>query len=205
MRRIDTRFGFVLPASLCAGLLALAAPGCREKGRPDPSVRMAISHDREPAAQTDAAGAEASEAAPGSAAASGAGAGAPNAPNAPKVPTRLEVPPEVVKAWSGIRLHWKDSANGKDGTLDVPLGGSAPLPFSDIQVRADVFLPAFTMTGDAITSSSIEPENPAARIAVVEKGKSLFEGWVFTRFPDVHPFQHPRFSLRLEGGVRRSS
>lgn len=197
MKRIETRFVLVLSASLCFGLLA--APGCREKARPDPSVRMAISHDREPAAQAEAPAAEAPGAAPEGAAAAGAGA------NAPKVPTRLEVPPEVVKAWSGIRLRWKDSSNGKDGTLDVPLGGSAPLPFSDIQVRADVFLPAFTMTGDAITSSSIEPENPAARIAVVEKGKSLFEGWVFTRFPDVHPFQHPRFSLRLEGGVRRSS
>lgn len=197
MKRIDTRIVFVLSASMCAGLLAGAA--CRGKGRPDPSVRMAISHDREPAAQAEAPGAPASEAVPGGAPASGAGS------DAPKVPTRLEVPPEVVKAWSGIRLRWKDSSNGKDGTLDVPLGGSAPLPFSDIQVRADVFLPAFTMTGDAITSSSIEPENPAARIAVVEKGKSLFEGWVFTRFPDVHPFQHPRFSLRLEGGVRRSS
>jgi hypothetical protein len=202
MRRIDTRFVPVLSASLCAGLLVLAAPGCREKGRPDPSVRMAISHDREPAAQAEAPAAETSEAAPGGPAAAGAGA-APS--NAPKVPTKLEVPPEVVKAWSGIRLRWKDSSNGKDGILDVPLGGSASLPFSDIQVRADVFLPAFTMTGDAITSSSIEPENPAARIAVVEKDKSLFEGWVFTRFPDVHPFQHPRFSLKLEGGVRRSS
>ncbi|HYK41826.1 MAG TPA: hypothetical protein VE007_05500 [Thermoanaerobaculia bacterium] len=177
----------------------LAATGCREKGRPDPSVRMAISHDREPATQAGQPAAEGSDASTETTAAQGTGTAAP------KVPTRLEVPPEVVKAWSGIRLKWKDSSKGKEGTLDVPLGGSAPLPDSDLQVRADVFLPAFTMTGDAITSSSIEPENPAARIAVVEKGNPVFEGWVFTRFPDVHPFQHPRFSLRLEGGVRRSS
>jgi len=45
--------------------------------------------------------------------------------------------------------------------------------------------------------------NPAARIAVVEKGNEIFAGWIFTRFPDVHPFQHPRFSLTLEGGVPR--
>jgi hypothetical protein len=197
MKRVDVRLVLVLSASLCAGLLA--APGCREKGRPDPSVRMAISHDREPSTQAGGFSAPASDAAPEGAAASGTGT------DAPKVPTRLEVPPEVVKAWSGVRLHWKDATKGKEGTLDVPLGGAAPLPDSDLEVRADVFLPAFTMTGDAITSSSIEPENPAARIGVFEKGNPLFEGWVFTRFPDVHPFQHPRFSLRLEGGVRRSS
>jgi hypothetical protein len=163
---------------------------------------MAISHDREPATspgQPAQPASNASDSSTETAAAQATGTAAP------KVPTRLEVPPEVVKAWSGIRLKWKDSSKGKEGTLDVPLGGSAPLPDSDLQVRADVFLPAFTMTGDAITSSSIEPENPAARIAVVEKGDPVFEGWVFTRFPDVHPFQHPRFSLRLEGGVRRSS
>ncbi|MDQ6891537.1 MAG: DUF2155 domain-containing protein [Acidobacteriota bacterium] len=195
MKRVDLRL--VLSAALCMGLLAV--PGCRAKGRPDPNIRMAISHEREPGPRAGPQGAAGSEGAPDGVAASGMGG------DAPKVPSRLEVPPEVVKAWAGVRLHWKDATKGKEGTLDVPLGGSAPLPDSDLEVRANVFLPAFTMSGDAITSSSIEPENPAARIGVFEKGNPLFEGWVFTRFPDVHPFQHPRFSLRLEGGVRRSS
>jgi len=121
----------------------------------------------------------------------------------PKVPSRLEVPPEVAKAYSGIRLGWKDASNRKEGTLEVPLGGTARIPDSTLEVRADVFLPAFTMTGDAITSTGIEPENPAARVVVLENGSELWSGWMFTRFPDVHPFQHPRFSLRFEGGVRR--
>jgi hypothetical protein len=61
------------------------------------------------------------------------------------------------------------------------------------------------MSSDMITSSGIEPENPAARIRVAENGKVLFTGWVFKRFPDVHPFSHPRFSLRLDGGVRKTA
>jgi hypothetical protein len=197
MRRPD----IVVPAALSVALLCLAGAGCREKGRPDPNVRMAISHDRESEAEPGRASTDgaAEGAAPETQAAGGTGT------QAQRIPNRLEVPPAVVKAWSGIRLHWKDSQSGKEGSLDVPLGGAAILPDSDLQVRADVFLPAFTMTADAITSSSIEPENPAARIDVLEKGNPIFGGWVFTRFPDVHPFQHPRFSLRLEGGVRRSS
>ena len=86
----------------------------------------------------------------------------------------------------------------------MPLGGVARVPGSDLEVRGDVFLPAFSMAQDAITSSGIEESNPAARIAVGEKGKELFGGWIFTRFPDVHPFEHPRVSLRLVGGVRRA-
>lgn len=193
----------VLTVAASVALFSLAVVGCKEKGRPDPNVRMAISHDREAAPEQGQPSEADAGAAPETQAGGSMGTG--TGTSAPKIPNRLEVPPEVVKAWSGIRLHWKDSKSGKEGSLDVPLGGGAMLPDSELQVNADVFLPAFTMTADAITSSSIEPENPAARIEVLEKGKSIFGGWVFTRFPDVHPFQHPRFSLRLEGGVRRSS
>ena len=157
---------------------------CRERGRPDPDIRMAISHERvgdaAPGSQTQQEGETA-------------------------VPTRLEVPPEVIQAWSGIRIGWKDKSDGKEGVIDVPLGGGTPLPDPTLVVRADVFLPAFTMGAGAITSEGVEPQNPAARIAVFEKGKEIFAGWIFTRFPDVHPFTHPRFQLRLEGGVPKAA
>ncbi|HEY7573781.1 MAG TPA: hypothetical protein VIB08_01340 [Thermoanaerobaculia bacterium] len=163
--------------------LLCAAVACRERGRPDPNVRMAISHDR-------------TEEAPSA----GQGPGGEGA-----APTRLEVPSEVAQAWSGIRLNWKDKTNGQTGAVEVPMSEGVPLPDPSLVVRADVFLPAFTMGGGAITSDGVAPENPAARITVFEKGKEIFAGWIFTRFPDVHPFTHPRFELRLEGGVPRSS
>ena len=119
-------------------------------------------------------------------------------------PNRLEVPPEVEQAYSGLRLSWKDNSSGKDGLLEVPLGGTAKLPGSDIEVRGDVYLPAFSMSQGAITSSGIEEANPAARVTVAEKGQEIFAGWIFTRFPDVHPFQHARYTLRLVGGIRRA-
>jgi hypothetical protein len=104
-----------------------------------------------------------------------------------------------------VRIRWKDSQSGQGGVVDVPIGGSARIPGSDLEVRSDVFLPSFSMTAEEITSTGIGEENPAARIAVVENGKEVFAGWIFQRFPDVHPFQHPRFSLRLEGGVPRKT
>jgi hypothetical protein len=164
--------------------LLLGAAACRERGQPNPSIRMAISHER-----VDPGVAQPSQ--------------TPGGENAP--PTRLEIPPEVAQAWSGIRIGWKDKSNGGVGSIDVPLGGATPLPDPSVVVRADAFLPAFTMGGGAITSEGVEPQNPAARITVFEKGKEVFAGWIFTRFPDVHPFTHPRFELRLEGGVPRAS
>ena len=162
---------------------ALAVPGalaCRERGRPDPNVHMAISHER----MTD-----------------GTAPGQPAAGPAPDVPNRLEVPPEVQQAYTGVRLSWKDKASGEAGVIEVPLGGGTPLPDPTYVVRADVYLPSFTMGGGAITSQGIEEQNPAARITVFQKGKEVFAGWIFNRFPDVHPFDNPKYQLHLEGGV----
>ena len=160
----------------------LAVVACRERGRPDPNIRMVVSHD-------------ASEAGEGGGSGEDGGAGA--------VPTRLEVPPEVQAAYSGMRLRWKDKQSGKEGVVDVPLGGGVPLPDPTLVVRGDVYLPSFSMGGGAITSDGIEEQNPAARITVFEKGNPIFAGWIFTRFPDVHPFSHARYELRLEGGIKR--
>jgi hypothetical protein len=158
-------------------VVVIGAAGCRERGRPDPNIRMAVSHEPAPAEASNQQG--------------------------QKVPNNLVVPPEVTAAFSGIRLGWKDSQSGKSGAVEVAIGGKTPLPGSDLEVRADAYLPSFSMTAEEITSSGAGEENPAARIAVVEKGNEIFAGWIFTRFPDVHPFQHPRFSLTLEGGVPR--
>jgi len=174
-------------------LLALVA-ACRHRGVPNPDIRMAVSH--EPAGDETAT-------ATTSAQVPQADGGAPTS-GSESVPTQLVIPPEVAQAWSGIRLGWKDKQGGKEGTVDVPLGEATPLPDPTIVVRADAFLPAFTMGGGAITSEGVEAQNPAARITVFEKGKEIFAGWIFTRFPDVHPFTHPRFQLRLEGGVPRA-
>jgi hypothetical protein len=163
--------------AMAALAVAVGVGACRERGRPDPSIRMAVSHDR----ATAGGGKELGE----------------------TVPTRLVVPPEVTAAYSSIRLGWKDSETGKEGTVEVPIGGEARLPGSDLEIRGDVFLPSFSMSAEEITSTGTGQENPAARIAVLEKGSEIFAGWIFTRFPEVHPFQHPRFSLRLEGGVPR--
>jgi hypothetical protein len=185
-----------LARPLLIALLAAGLPlwACREKGRPDPSVEMAISHERgevpPPAAGQNALASPAQD---------------QNMTLAQPVPTLLEVPPEVAKAFSGVQLAWRDKSNGQEGVLDVPLGDAAKLPGSNIEVRADVYLPAFNMTAQTITSTGTQEENPAARVTVAEKGSQLFAGWLFLRFPDIHPFQHPRYALRLVGGIRKAS
>ncbi|HSS45612.1 MAG TPA: DUF2155 domain-containing protein [Thermoanaerobaculia bacterium] len=189
-QRRQTR-GLPILVLLIAGPLPWA---CREKGRPDPSIQMAISHESEdvptPAAEQNAPAGSARD---------------QNTTLAQPVPTLLEVPPEVARAFSGVQLAWRDKSNGQEGVLDVHLGEAAKLPGSNLEVRAEVYLPAFSMTGQAITSTGIQEENPAARVTVAENGSQLFGGWLFLRFPDVHPFQHSRYAVRLVGGIRKAA
>lgn len=163
-------------------LLVLGLAGCRERGRPDPNIRMVPSHNpvADPAADPSMGGGRGS---------------------APAVPSRLVIPPEVQQAFSGVRLAWSER-EGKKGTLEVGLGSTATIPGSNLDVRADAYLPAFAMDADVITSQGIAEGNPAARIAVLENGREIFSGWIFQNFPDVHPFTHERYALKLEGGVR---
>src|SRR5262249_30161605 len=93
--------------TVIALLAALAVVACREHGRPDPNIRMAASHEPTDAREGGAGG-------------DGGDAGA--------IPTRLEVPPDVQAAYSGLRLRWKDKQTGKEGVVEVPLGGGVPLP-----------------------------------------------------------------------------
>ncbi|HEY7574110.1 MAG TPA: hypothetical protein VIB08_03045 [Thermoanaerobaculia bacterium] len=165
-------------AGFAALLMLLGLAACRERGRPDPNIRMVPSHN--PVADP----------------AMGAGGG-----SAPAVPSRLVIPPEVQQAFSGVRLAWSER-EGKKGTIEVALGSTATIPGSNLDVRADAYLPAFAMDADVITSQGIEEGNPAARIAVLENGREIFSGWIFQNFPNVHPFTHDRYTLKLEGGVR---
>jgi len=190
-----------LAATLCLAAAGLLGPlACQERGRPDPDVRMAISHEREEVQQQQAAQGGPEAQAPAGMGAQGQGQG-----QVPSVPTRLDVPEAVKKAYSGVVLLWKDATTGKEGKLEVPFGGSVALPDSALTVSADVYLPSFAMTAEVITSSGVEEGNPAARIRVSDKEKDIFSGWIFKRFPDVHPFTHPRFSLRLDGGIRSAA
>lgn len=119
------------------------------------------------------------------------------------VPTRLDVPDEVLRKFGGVQLAWGDKKTGQQGVLTVPLGGTVKLPGSEIEIRADSYLPAFEMTADAITSRGTDETNPAARVTATDKGSQIFSGWLFQNSPDVHPFQHVRYTIRLAGGTPR--
>jgi len=36
---------------------------------------------------------------------------------------------------------------------------------------------------------------------VFEEGRKIFSGWLFSKYPDIHPFAHDKYGVRLVEGI----
>ena len=113
--------------------------------------------------------------------------------------------PEGVKGkWAAVRLLIEDKQEDTSKEYTVDLGTDLAIPDSNLVVEVKEFLPDLKIEGNAFTSASNELLNPSVRIAVMEDGKEVFQGWLFQLFPSVHPFQHERYNIVLRGPVSAS-
>ncbi|MFA6147799.1 MAG: DUF2155 domain-containing protein [bacterium] len=158
-------------------MVAFAGPGCKKKEPPPPPMPP--------------------QGAPGM-------PGAPQGePGAPAVEKKVVVPDEVKNAWKAVKVEveFKEKKNKK--AFSIPLNSEFKVPDSDITLKIGNFLPHFTMAADQITSGSNKLENPAAQIEVFQAGKEIFHGWLFSKYPAVHPFQNDKIGLVLLEGVKK--
>ncbi len=114
---------------------------------------------------------------------------------------KVEVPESVKKKWTKAVIIIEDKKSGKKSEQTVNIGSEVALGDSKLTLRTAEFLPDFRMTENSITTASAELNNPALRVEITENGKSIFKGWLYSKFPDVHPFEHERYSLRLKQAI----
>ena len=161
-------------------VVALAGTGCKKKEPPPPPMPP--------------------QGAPGQ-------PGMPGAPHgeagAPPVEKKIVVPDGVKSGWKAVKIAVEYKAKKSTKEFTVPLNSEFKVPDSDLTVKVGSFFPHFTMAADQITSASNNLENPAAQVEVFQGGKEIFHGWLFSKYPAVHPFQHDKFGLALVEGVKR--
>ena len=116
---------------------------------------------------------------------------------------KVSIPDSVKGAWKAVKIEVSYKAKKSKKQFTIPLGSEFKIPDSDLVVKIGEFLPHFAMTADSITSNSNNLENPAAKIEVLQGGKSVFHGWLFSKFPDVHPFQHEQYGITMVEGIRK--
>jgi hypothetical protein len=113
----------------------------------------------------------------------------------------ISVPPEVLKRWRAIRLVIIDKMRGTENIYTVPVGTPFTVPSSPLTITVEVFLPSFAIQGTTITTSSNKPVNPGAKVKITENGTPVFQGWLFSKFPNTHAVTHPKYGFSLIGGV----
>ncbi len=111
------------------------------------------------------------------------------------------VPPEVARRWKAVKLAVIDKIRGTENIYVVPIGSSFTFPSSALTITVEAFLPAFTMEGATITSSSNELVNPSAKVRISENGNPVFQGWLFLKYPNRYAVSHPKFGFGLIGVV----
>ncbi len=164
-------------------LAALALGACSKSEEPAPQaeapaqkVEASASHEAQPAAPE--------------------GHGSMGAP----AQRQIVVPDDVKATWKAVVLEITDKQENKTEEITVNVGETATV--GPLEITVESFLPSFTMGGGTITSKSNETENPAARLVVKENGQEIFSGWLFSMYPEAHPFEHERYGILLKDFVK---
>jgi hypothetical protein len=129
--------------------------------------------------------------------------GGPGGVVMPKGETTITIPDSVKDKWKGVVLVIEDKASKKTSELTANLNSDVKIPNSNLTVKVGDFLPEFKMAGLSITSLSNELNNPAVKVVVFEGDKEIFKGWLYSKFPTIHPFEHPKYGLLLKSGIKK--
>jgi len=114
----------------------------------------------------------------------------------------VRVPDAVKGKWLAVTLRVETKGGGSPPqNITLGVGAEVVVPGTKLKLRAEEFLPALQVQGNEITSGSNEPVNPAALMTIWEDGKQAFHGWLFGKFPDMQPFEHPTYRIILIEGV----
>jgi hypothetical protein len=124
--------------------------------------------------------------------------GHPQVAGAEKKEREVFIPDDVKGKWKAVKLLVK---NKKDETRNefkiVELGKNFTLANGTITVSVGPFFPNFVMSENRYSSMNNSPINPAVQLVVEEKGKVIYKGWTFERYPTLYAFEHETYGLQL--------
>lgn len=111
--------------------------------------------------------------------------------------TTIEVPASVRVRWKAVGIAVIDKATARQNVYNVPVDGKITIPSSSMTIRVEAFLPSFIKEGATITSRSDELRNPAAKVLIKDGNNTVFNGWLFAKYPNTHAYLHPRYGFTL--------
>jgi hypothetical protein len=101
-----------------------------------------------------------------------------------------------------VKLRIEEKAGGQGPQIiTAKLGTDLQIAGSTLTVHVGEFLPALQVGGNEVTSVSNDPVNPAVFVTILDGGHEVFKGWLFAKFPEMQPFEHPKYRITLIEGV----
>ena len=116
---------------------------------------------------------------------------------APRKASVVQVPDAIKGRWKAGRFALVEIATKKVTPFVAVVGRDTPVPGTNLSIQVEALLPDFVMGDGVITSKSDKLANPAAKARISEGGVERFNGWLFSMFPETHPFEHPKYQVRL--------
>jgi len=121
----------------------------------------------------------------------------------PKGQTTVSLPDAVKGKWKSVVLIVEEKGSKKKTEYTINVNSDFKVPGSNLKFAVGEFIPDFKMDGLTITSTSNEPNNPAVGLKVFEDEKEVFKGWLYSKFPAIHPFEHPKYAVMLKSGIKK--
>ncbi len=118
-------------------------------------------------------------------------------PSSGEVKREVRVPDDVKAKWKAVSLKWVDKEKKTEELISVNVGKETPIKDTNFAVKVVAFLPHYTMYDTYIGSKSNEPVNPAVLVELLENGKGITRGWVFTNFTSFNSYKHARYDILL--------
>ncbi|MDI6744973.1 MAG: DUF2155 domain-containing protein [Thermodesulfovibrionales bacterium] len=126
----------------------------------------------------------------------------PHAPMPAEKKDKKDVPivvSEQVKAkWKNITLTITDKTKKSETDITISVGGKGNIAGTNVAIEIKEFLPHFMMDAKGIISETNELKNPAVRVVIIEKDKTIYTGWIFKKHPSVPLFMHDVFEIKLK-------
>jgi hypothetical protein len=116
----------------------------------------------------------------------------------------IVIPDAVKGRWKAVRLTVADRKGQASKEYMVSLHSDFKVPDSKLTVKVGEFLPDLKIQGTKFTSDSNEPRNPAIHVIILDDSKEVFNGWLFSLFPTIHPFKHDRYGITLKEAIPAS-
>lgn len=114
----------------------------------------------------------------------------------------VRVPDVVKKTWKRVVLSIHNIKTKKQRSVVLPIGQKSSVEGTPFDIEVLYFLPNFTMGGSIITTKDNLQKNSAAKVRIYQNGSVIWTGWLFQKFPNVHPFTHVDYHIFLVKGLK---